>query len=262
MESTPTEELNQENSPAHTKVSSEPRKSEESYVLPGAVLMAAILISGSILYTKGAGDSVRSVRGIGNAVAVSESVQNIKDVSSEDRIKGSRDAKLIIVEFSDPECPYCKVFHKTMQGLMAEYGQDGKLAWVYRHYPLDSLHRKARAESEAMECAGIVGGNEAFWAFTDEVFSRTNSNDSLDSAELPKIASLVGLDMNAWNNCVSNGDSKEIVEAQVRDAIASGARGTPYSVLINTKTGDKTVIPGAEPYEMVKEKIETALKSK
>jgi len=239
-----------ETSAVETKV-----KKDINYVLPAAILIASVLISGSILYSRGA----PLAAGAGGAAVASKSVEKLKAVGDDDYIRGNRDADVIIVEFSDPECPFCKVFHETMQKLVQEYGESGKFAWVYRHYPLDSLHKNARTESEAMECAGLVGGNDAFWRFTDEVFSRTNSNDSLDLNELPKIAAQVGLDQGAWNRCVVNRESKEEVDADTANAIDSGARGTPYSVLINTKTGEKTVIAGAEPYQSVKEKIESAL---
>jgi protein-disulfide isomerase len=234
-------------------------KKDVNYVLPAAILIAAVLISGSILYSKDASVAGGAASNTGAVAAATPSVENLKEIRKDEYVRGSRKADIIIVEFSDTECPFCKVFHQTMQRLMQEYGQNGKLAWVYRHFPLDSLHKKARAEAEAMECAGLVGGGDAFWRFADEVFARTNSNDSLDSAELPKIAAQIGLDQADWNACVLNRLTKEKIEADTADATASGARGTPYSVLINTKTGEKTVILGAQPYEVLKQNIETAL---
>src|SRR3546814_2871400 len=66
---------------------------------------------------------------------------------------GSPDASVKVIEFSDFECPFCKGFHRTMGQVMEEYGQDGKVAWVYRHFPIDSIHSKARKEAQASECA-------------------------------------------------------------------------------------------------------------
>src|SRR3546814_20902810 len=63
------------------------------------------------------------------------------------------------IEFSDFESPFCKGFHRTMGQVMEEYGQDGKVAWVYRHFPIDSIHSKARKEAQASECAAELGGN-------------------------------------------------------------------------------------------------------
>ena len=101
---------------------------------------------------------------------------NLKPISAEDHILGKLDAPIIIVEYSDLECPFCKVFHRTMHEVMDKYGKDNKVAWIYRQFPIDSLHSKARKEAEATECANELGGNDGFWKFTDEVFGTTNSN--------------------------------------------------------------------------------------
>ena len=73
----------------------------------------------------------------------------IKDVTSKDHIRGNKNAKLSLVEYSDLECPFCKRFHLTMQELMETYGD--KIRWVYRHFPL-SFHANAQKEAESTEC--------------------------------------------------------------------------------------------------------------
>lgn len=103
-------------------------------------------------------------------------------VSQNDFIKGDLNAEIVAVEYSDSECPFSKRFHVTMQQVMKNY--NGKVAWVFRFFPLDSLHQKARSESEAIECAGMLKGNEMFWKYLDRVFELTSSNDGLDPALL------------------------------------------------------------------------------
>ena len=71
-----------------------------------------------------------------------------------------------------------------MQKIVADY--KGQVAWVYRHFPIDSLHSRARKEAEATECANEFGGNTVFWQYLDKIFELTPSNDGLDPAELPK----------------------------------------------------------------------------
>jgi len=100
-------------------------------------------------------------------------------------------APVKIVEFSDTECPFCKRFHTTMQQVVKD--SNGQVAWVYRHFPLDQLHSKARKEAEATECAAELGGNEKFWAYLNRLMEVTPANDGLDLAELPVIAAYVGL---------------------------------------------------------------------
>ena len=122
-------------------------------------------------------------------------------------ILGNPGAPVKLVEFSDFECPFCKRFHLTMKRLMNEYGEDGKVAWVYRHFPLVSLHSKARREAQAAECASELGGNEAFWAYSDRLFEVAPSNNRLDLALLPRIAQLIGLDRAKFEACLASFDA-------------------------------------------------------
>ncbi len=95
-----------------------------------------------------------------------------------DYILGNKDADVIIYEYSDTECPFCKRFHATMHELINN--NKGKVAFVYRQFPLDSIHPKTRKESEALLCAGELGGNDAFWKYLDTIFEITPSNNGLD----------------------------------------------------------------------------------
>jgi len=106
----------------------------------------------------------------------------LKPVSESDHILGNIAAKIIIVEYSDLECPFCKVFHNTMHQVVKEYA--GEVAWVYRHFPIASLHPKAFHEAEATECAWEQGGNEVFWKYMDKLFEVTPSNNGLEESLL------------------------------------------------------------------------------
>lgn len=188
-----------------------------------------------------------------------EAASRVTSVNREDHIRGDINAPVKIVEFSDFECPFCKQFHQTMQQLMEDYGEDGKVAWVYRHFPIDELHPKARKEAQAAECAYELGGNTAFWAYADKVFDITPSNNRLDLALLPKLAQDIGLDRATFETCLE-GDARggkyaAHIESNAQDAIASGGTGTPYSLVIGPK-GEVTPIDGAQIYRVVKEIID------
>ncbi len=192
-----------------------------------------------------------------------EAAGSVKPVNGEDHILGSLDAPVKLIEFSDFECPFCKRFHRVMKRLMDEYVKTGKVAWIYRHFPLDSIHSKARKEAQATECANELGGNEAFWSFTDTLFEVTPSNNRLDLAVLPRIAQDIGLDRAKFEACLA-GDSRggkyaAHIEADNQDAIASGGTGTPYSLVI-APNGKTFPINGAQPYRAVKSVIDLALK--
>ena len=177
-------------------------------------------------------------------------------VTDQDHIRGNKNAKVTVVEFSDMECPFCKNFHQSMLQVVAAYGD--KVAWVYRHFPLDSLHPKARKEAEASECAAELGGNDAFWKFMDKVFEVTPANNGLDPAELPKIAKLIGLDQGKFTTCLTSGKFASKIQSQADQGAAAGANGTPYSVIV---VGDQKIpVNGAVPFAQLKSMLDSVVK--
>ena len=187
----------------------------------------------------------------------------VRPVDGADHILGLPSASVKVIEFSDFECPFCKRFHLTMKQLMDEYQKEGRVVWVYRHFPLDSIHSKARKEAQAAECAGELGGNEAFWAYADGLFEITPSNNRLDLALLPGIAQEIGLDRARFEACLDGdmrgGKYADHIEADLQDAMASGGTGTPYTVVVGSD-GQTFPLSGAQPYAAVKSIIDLALK--
>jgi protein-disulfide isomerase len=90
-------------------------------------------------------------------------------VTAEDHIIGSIDAPVIIVEYSDYECPYCKNFQSTLQKITTE--SNGNVAWVYRHWP---IHQNSFEKLVAAECIASLKGNDAFWKYSDLLFGLLN----------------------------------------------------------------------------------------
>lgn len=223
---------------------------KRDYMLPASIMIAALLISVSLVYNAGkqpsdkTGEPVNPVGNVDNNQPVNALENNVKPVTSADHIWGNPDAPVKIVEFSDLECPFCKRFHYTLKEVVEKY--DGKVAWVYRHSPIDGLHPKARKEAEATECAAELGGNTKFWAYMDRLMELTPANNGLDPALLPKIATDVGLDKAKFEACLSSGKYAAKVAEHLADAENSGGGGTPYSIVISP-SGKKTVIPGALP---------------
>lgn len=233
-------------------------KPKRDYFLPASILIAALLISGSLVYSTGKKSGSSDLEAnLGGAAGNQPTPVKLEPVSKNDHVFGNPDAPVKIVEFSDLECPFCKRFHPTMKQIVADY--KGEVAWVYRHFPLDEIHTKARKEAEASECAAELGGNEKFWEFVDGVFAITPSNDGLDLAKLPQIAKDVGLDANAFDSCLQTGRYADKVARAREEALRAGAQGTPYSVVIDKK-GKQYTINGALPYADVKAVVEKALK--
>lgn len=178
-------------------------------------------------------------------------------VTAEDHILGNPNAKIVIIEYSDSECPFCKDFHATMHRIIDEYGGDGRVAWVYRHLPIVQIHSKAPKEAEAAECVASQGGNAAFWKFTDRLFEVTPSNNGLDLSLLPGLAEGVGVDRAKFETCLSSGQFATAIDQAVKDGFATGAQGTPHSVFV--VRGEYIPVEGAQPYAAMKSNIEAIL---
>lgn len=223
-----------------------------SFAVPGAIIIAGLVIAGAIYYKDG------SPRPAGQAAAPgavdNAKLENLKPVSAQDHILGDPKAPIKIVEFSDLECPFCKEFHKTMLQVMTQYGPSGQVAWIYRHFPLDQLHSRARKEAEAAECAFNLGGNDKFWSYITKVFEVTPSNNGLDPAQLPIIAKNLGLDQTAFTQCQTSGQTAAAVEVQSQEALKIGGNGTPFPIVI-TPDGKKIALQGAIPFEGMKQLI-------
>lgn len=177
-------------------------------------------------------------------------------VTADDHIRGNQNAKVTLVEYADFECPFCKRFHPTMLQVMKDYGD--KVKWVYRHYPL-SFHANSQKESEASECAAKVGGNDAFWKYTDAIYDKTTSNGTgfaLD--QLVPLAKELGINSTKFQTCLDSGESAQKVKDEIATGTQEGVSGTPGTIIIDTK-GNTQLIPGALPYEQIKPQIDAAL---
>lgn len=180
----------------------------------------------------------------------------IKPVTDKDHIRGNKDAKLSLVEYSDLECPFCKSFHSTMQEVLKTYGD--KVRWVYRHFPL-SFHANAQKEAEASECVAQLGGNGKFWKYADTIFARTTSNGTgfaLD--KLGPLAQEVGVSQAEFQKCLDSGKYTKLVQEQITDGTTGGVTGTPSTFIIDAK-GNSQIIVGAQPIEALKTAIDQAL---
>lgn len=210
----------------------------QKILIPVSIIIAGILVAGAVFYSN---------RQPGTAKPVAEGPAKIavEAVNEEDWIRGEVNAKLTFIEFSDTECPFCKGFHETMNEIVSERnGED--VAWVYRHLPLTQIHSKAGIEAVALECAGELGGQDAFWNYTNQVYAETPSNNGLNLDRLPEIAEEQGLNRVSFEECLNNRDMQEKVENDLDDATKSAEHlsglGTPYTILVSqTEFNEQTI---------------------
>ncbi|RPH57116.1 MAG: DsbA family protein [Chloroflexi bacterium] len=160
---------------------------------------------------------------------------------------GPADAPITIVEFSDYQCPYCqKWYDEVLTRLLKDY--ENKIRFVYRDFPLPpSIHPEAQPAAEAAHCAGEQG---AYWQFHNAIFS---NKYMLSAQAYQKYAEELGLDLDAFNTCISDHRYKSVVEDNVNVAFSVEVGSTP-TFFIN---GMKVV--GAQPYAVFQQIIDKEL---
>lgn len=220
--------------------------------IPVAILLGFALIAAAIFITN---RPQPAAVGTGDDEPVTETVSGnitmIDPVSDDDHIRGNPNAPIVFVEYSDYDCPFCKNFHETMKRIMQEHGASGQIAWVYRHYPIQQLHPSAPRIAAASECVAKLGGDTAFWTFSDLVFEERGINEPTDLSRLPEFAAEAGVDAAAYEACVASGETEGAVTEDFNDAVEIGAQGTPHTVVL---VGDEQgIINGAQPYAVVNE---------
>jgi protein-disulfide isomerase len=181
----------------------------------------------------------------------------VAEITDKDHMRGNKDAKVTLVEYSDLECPFCQRFHVTMVDLMKTYGD--KVKWVYRHYPL-SFHANAQKEAEAAECVAELGGHDKFWEFIDAIFEKsTTGGTGFALDKLGPLAAELGVNQAQFQSCLDSGKYAQLVKDQTADGTQAGVSGTPSTFIIDAK-GNSQVVVGAQPVESLKTLIDEALK--
>lgn len=238
----------------------EPQTQKNGLAIPIAIVLGFGLIALAIFFQGGSRTASGPVLGTETNPAT-ETLPGtggpIRPVDETDHIRGNPNAPIMIVEYSDYDCPFCKNFHETMNQVMDNYGVTGQVAWVYRHFPIESLHPSAPHIAAAAECVAELGGNDAFWTFSDLVFQERGTNDPTNLTRLNEFAGMAGVEVNQFNTCLDSGRTTERVEADLADAAVAGANGTPHSVVL--VGGQQAIINGAQPYSVMEEIIEGLL---
>lgn len=157
--------------------------------------------------------------------------------------QGPPEAPVMIVEFSDYECPACRSTHEVVKKVKAAYGSH--IQWVYKDYPL-RRHKFAFKAAEAAHCAEEQG---KFWEFQDLLFGA----DDLSAPNLVKLAGDLGLSKEKFSRCLDDSKYKELVEKNIQDAARSGVDRTPSFVI------NGAVYVGGHGFDMFKKVIEEEL---
>jgi protein-disulfide isomerase len=173
----------------------------------------------------------------------------VKKPTTDEPWKGEENARYVLVEYSDYECPFCQSIHPDLKKLEEE---NTDVAWVFRDYPL-SFHPKAQKLSEAAYCVQDIGGNEAYWAMSDAIFERM---PNLEVSAVAALAGELGYDQTAVQQCLDNDTHAERVKANQSEGAAAGVAATPTTVIYDMETDKQYKIEGALPYDSLKQTLD------
>ena len=182
-------------------------------------------------------------------------------ITDDDHILGDPNAPVKVIEYSDLDCQFCRSFNATMKQIMSTYGASGKVAWVYRQFPIVELHPNSAKLAEASECVAEIGGNTAFWKFIDGVFTSPTQNDRFDMTKLDAIAAAAGIPSAQFRTCYDSGKYQAKVAAQFDEATKAGGQGTPHNIIVADGV-PPVPVPGAQPYSTIQSIIETMLQGR
>jgi len=179
-------------------------------------------------------------------VTVKDDVKRYTVPTGDNPSQGPENAPITIVEFSDYQCPYCVRWYKEVYTrLMKDYA--GKIRFVYRDFPLYSIHPEAQSAAEAADCAGE---QDAYWLYHDALFGQKSG---LGTQAYTQYASELGLNIDQFNNCVSEHRFKTEVDADFEFATSLGVSSTP-TFFVNG-----LAVIGAQPFEVFQQIIDKEL---
>ncbi len=204
-----------------------------------SILIAGVIIAGAIVFVNLNPVPTAAVPTTGGPQAPTTQT-NVPAPSANDHVMGSLNAPLVLIEYSDLECYYCGQVYPTLKRIVSE--SNGKIAWIHRHFPLESIHPQARPSALASECIAEQLGNDGFWKFADTVFA---NQKKMSASFYEEIAATLGADLAKFKSCIASEKYNDKVSAEAQEAMASGGQGTPFTILYDKK--GQTAVSGALP---------------
>jgi protein-disulfide isomerase len=236
---------------------------------------AALAVLGQQAFAQTNGDLKKEIESIrASQKAMQKDIKIIRDILSGKQpplenvvltldgapVVGQKDAKVTLVEFSDYQCPFCgRYFSTTETQVMDEYVKTGKVKYYFRDFPLEQIHPNALKAAEAAHCAG---DQNKFWEMHDRLFK---NQQALDAKELPGHATVLGLDVPKFQQCLDTGKYTPVAKKSIEEGSKYNVRGTPgfFLGLSDPKDPSKlkavTFINGAQPFTAFKDAIEKLL---
>ena len=211
----PAEDANQEPQQVQTpeEGKKQPKKEKKSHrvlwVVIGVIILLLLIIS--IWFYSLVKENIDTIS--------NENQSTIYDIATnDDPYAGGKDARIVIVEFSDFQCPYCTQAFPTVREIISTYGD--QIKFIYRDFVNSKIHPQAQKSAEAGECASE---QDKFWEMHDKMFINTD----LTVSSLKQYATEVGMNMDQFNECIDSDRYYEEVQQDFASGIVSGVDGTP-----------------------------------
>ncbi len=249
----------------YEKIEIKQTQPKKDYLLPISILVAGVLISGSVIYSVG-GKSQNQIPSPATnndqAVAPTANLAEALKIGDRDVILGDPKAPVTFIEYGDYQCPFCgRLFTQVEPPLREEYIKTGKVKMVYRNFMINDrapTDHESHYSAEAAECAK---DQKKFWEYHDALFSAEvkdgqENNGNLNRALFLKIANGLKMDLSAFTSCIDNHTYAMAVQAESDGAAKLGVNGTPTNYI------NGQMVQGAQPYSAFKAAIEAALKGK
>jgi protein-disulfide isomerase len=233
--------------PQHGTPDSKPPFDRSKLLIPGAIILAGLIISASILYSRlEAGQTLLN----GSTVTVTPKTKVSVNVAGAPML-GKTSAPVTVVEFADYQCPFCERFFKTNQSaIVADYVNSGKVKFVWMDYAF--LGQESIWAAEAARCANDQG---KFWQYHSYLFNHQGAENSgaYSKAKLKEFAVALGLNTAQFNTCLDSDTHLADVQKDTKYGSSLGVSGTPATFI------NGILITGAVPYSDIKSAIDAAL---
>lgn len=203
-----------------------------------SILIAGVVIAGAIIYVN-QHPATPELAAVAQQAATPQNV-SVRSPAASDHIIGSPSAPVVLIEYSDFQCPFCQLIYPTIKKIVDD--SNGQVAWVMREFPLVQIHPNAGPAANAAECIAAQAGSTGFWKFADTIFA---NQSKMSDAFYASIAQGLGINMSQYNTCVQNSQYQKQIDADAAEAQSAGGQGTPFTIVLNTKTGKAVPVSGA-----------------
>lgn len=188
--------------------------------------------------------------------------------NASDNSMGDPNAPILIEEFSDFQCPYCKRFHEDTEPLLRQYYiETGKVRFVYRsmgNWVSQNIGGGSTESQDAALAMYCASDQDKFWDMHAYLFANNMDAENVGAyadKRIKLIAEKAGLDMEQFNSCYDSGKYEERVQQDYEDGQAAGVNGTPGFLMTYEVNGEKKtkLIEGAQPFQVFQQELEAAL---